>query len=131
MILVDTNVVVRLLVDEDDARQRRAAEDVMRGGSVRLLQTVLMEIEWVLRSRYRFSPRQVAGGLRQLMALPGVEVENADRVATALDWFEAGFDFADAMHLAAAGNAETFVSFDQGLIRRAARLGLAVPVREP
>lgn len=132
VILVDTNVLVRLLVSEDDVRQRRAAEAVVRGGGVRLLHTVLLETEWVLRSRYRFGPRDVARGLRQLLGLQGVEVEDADRVAKALDWFEAGLDFADAMHLAAAAEEETFVTFDRDLIRRAAGLGgLAVPVREP
>jgi predicted nucleic acid-binding protein len=60
-----------------------------------------------------------------------VEVEAADRVALALDWCEAGLDFADALHLAAVVEGETFVTFDQSLIRHAARLGLPVPVRAP
>jgi predicted nucleic-acid-binding protein len=97
-----------------------------------LLRTVLLETEWVLRSRYRLSRGQVLAALRGLTTLPKVEVEDADRVARALDWFEAGLDFADAMHLAATAEEETFVTFDRDLIRRAAgRGGLAVPVREP
>lgn len=131
MILADTNVVVRLLVEEDSAGQSHAAEAAMRGGAVRLLPTVIMETEWVLRSSYRFSPRDIARALRRLIALEGVEVEHAERVARALDWFEAGLDFADALHLAAVGDGETFVTFDRGLIRGAARIGVAVPVKEP
>jgi predicted nucleic-acid-binding protein len=131
LIVADTNIVVRFLVDEDDARQRQVAEALVRSGGIRLLSTVLLETEWVLRSRYRFSPQQIAGGLRRLTALAEVEVEDADRVAQALEWFEAGLDFADALHLAATSQGESFVTFDQDLIRRTARLGVAVPVREP
>ena len=131
LIVVDTNIAVRFVVD-DDHEQADRVERLLLQDSVRLLRTVLLETEWVLRSRYRLSRGQVLAGLRGLTTLPNVEVENADRVARALDWFEAGLDFADAMHLAAAdGEEETFVTFDRGLIRRAARLDLPVPVREP
>ena len=60
-----------------------------------------------------------------------VEVEDADRVARAVDGFEARLDFADALHLAAAGDGEIFVTFDQRLSRDAGRLGFAAPVQEP
>jgi predicted nucleic-acid-binding protein len=130
LIVLDTNVAVRFVVD-DDREQADRVERLLLQGSVRLLRTVLLETEWVLRSRYRLSRGQVLAALRGLATLPRAEVEDADRVARALDWFEAGLDFADAMHLAAADDDGTFVTFDQGLIRRAARLSLAVPVREP
>jgi hypothetical protein len=42
-------------------------------------------------------------------------------VAQALDWHEAGLDFADAMHLATSGNA-TFRTFDGDFIKRAGKL---------
>lgn len=59
------------------------------------------------------------------------DVDQADRVARALDWLEAGLDFADALHLAASAEGDTFVTFDQGLLRRTARLGVTIPVRAP
>ena len=130
MIVVDTNILIRLLVD-DDAGQANRAESVMRSGPVRLLRTVLLEVEWVLRSSYRFKPGDIASGLRKVLAYQGVEIEDGDRVMRALGWFEAGLDFADALHLAMADEGETFVTFDQGLIRGTARLGLPVPVQEP
>jgi predicted nucleic-acid-binding protein len=130
LIVVDTNILARFVVDDDKAQADRA-QAVLAAGPVRLLPTVLLELEWVLRSSYRLPRTRVLAILRGLTALPAVEIEDADRVAQALDWFEAGLDFADALHLAAAGEGETFVTFDQGLLRRAARLGVAVPVREP
>ena len=130
MIVVDTNILVRIAVD-DDAGQANRAEAVLRSGPVRLLRTVLLEVEWVLRAIYRLPRERVQAILRGFVMLPEAEIEDGERVMQALDWFEAGLDFADALHLAMADADETFVTFDQGLIRGAARLGLPVPVREP
>jgi predicted nucleic acid-binding protein len=42
----------------------------------------------------------------------------------ALNGFEGGADFADALHVALSAQAESFVTFDQSLIKRAKRLDL-------
>jgi predicted nucleic-acid-binding protein len=130
VIVADTNVLVRLLVD-DDAAQADRAEAMLRAGPVRLLLTVLLELAWVLHASYRLPRPRVLAILRGLVALPMVEVEDPDRVARALDWFEAGLDFTDALHLAAAAEDQAFVTFDQDLVRRAGRLDLPCPVGEP
>ncbi len=124
MIAVDTNVVVRFLT-ADDAEQAARAEAVLRGGAVLLLKTVLLETEWVLRAGYQLEGRAIARGLRALLGLPGVTAEDAPAVARALDWYEAGLDFADALHLASSTGARGFATFDQALIRRARRRGIA------
>ncbi|MBI3706689.1 MAG: type II toxin-antitoxin system VapC family toxin, partial [Proteobacteria bacterium] len=49
MIALDTDVVVRFLVDDDHAQGRRARDLIARGGVV-VGPTVLLEAEWVLRS---------------------------------------------------------------------------------
>jgi predicted nucleic-acid-binding protein len=121
MIAVDTNLVIRFLV-ADDPGQADRAEAVLRGGSVLLPKTVLLECEWVLRSGYRIASAAIAEGLRRLLGLPGVTAEDAPAVARALDWYEGGLDFADALHLAAAAGAGRFATFDRALIRRARRL---------
>ena len=130
MIVVDANILVRIAVD-DDAGQADRAEAVLRSGPVRLLRTVLLEVEWVLRAIYRLPRARVQAILRGLVTMPSAEIEDGDRVMQALMWFEAGLDFANALHLAMVDEDGTFVTFDQGLIRRAARLGLAVAVQEP
>jgi predicted nucleic acid-binding protein len=68
--------------------------------------------------------------LRAFAGLPHVTVEDAGEVAQALDWMQAGIDFADALHLAKARGCDAFVSFDQDLARAANRLG-TVKVRTP
>jgi predicted nucleic-acid-binding protein len=130
MIAVDTNIVVRLLAEDDKAQTDRA-ESVLRGGAVLVPKTVLLEAEWVLRGAYGIAGANIAAGLRRLLGLAGVATDDAPAVAQALDWYGAGLDFADALHLASSGKASRFATFDRALIRRAKRLGHAPTAFEP
>ena len=121
MIAVDTNVLVRFLVRDEAGQAARAAE-LIRSSEVWISKTVLLETEWVLRSLYDFAPRRLAGALRALAGLGTVFLEDAGAVAKALNWFEEGLDFADALHLASAGNAKQFATFDRKLARQARRM---------
>jgi len=72
----------------------------MAAGGVFVATTVLLETEWVLRQTYRLSRPVIVDFLRALTVLTGVTIEDTDRLTTALDWVDAGMDFADALHLA-------------------------------
>jgi predicted nucleic-acid-binding protein len=120
MIAVDTNVLVRFLV-RDNPRQAARAAALVRANEIWVSKTVLLETEWVLRSLYGFSPESLAGALRALAGLPTMFLEDEVAVAKALDWFKEGLDFADALHLASAGNAKEFATFDRKLARQARR----------
>ena len=50
MIVVDTNVLVRLLVI-DDPRQCALVRSLFESETIRVLRSVLLESEWVLRAR--------------------------------------------------------------------------------
>jgi predicted nucleic-acid-binding protein len=130
VIAVDTNVVVRYLV-EDDPVQTDRAEAVLRGGAVLVPTTVLLETVWVLRSSYRFDRAAVVDGISKLLGLPGVQAEDSATVGQALDWYAEGFDFADALHLAASGRAQAFATFDRALRRRARAVRSAIRVVAP
>lgn len=121
MVAVDTNVLVRFLV-RDDAEQAARAASLIRADEIRISKTVLLETEWVLRSLYGFSPSSLAGALRALAGLRTVFLEDELAVARALDWFTEGLDFADALHLASAGNAKQFATFDRRLAKQAKRM---------
>ncbi len=118
MIAVDTNVLVRFLV-RDDTRQAARAAELIRSREILISKTVLLETEWVLRSLYDFPPPRLAGALRALAGLGTFSLEDAGAVAKALNWFERGLDFADALHLASAGNAKQFATFDRKFARQA------------
>ena len=123
---IDTNVVVRMLVD-DDRRQASAARELFANHEIFVPVTVALETEWVMRSGYGLTPAQIAAGLRRLGGLPGVTFEQSAEVAQALDWLEQGMDFADALHLARTTRCDAFVTFDRKFAKRAKVLG-APPV---
>jgi predicted nucleic-acid-binding protein len=121
MIALDTNVVVRLLVD-DDPEQTGRARRLIEKRPVLVVPTVLLETEWVLRGAYNIGRASIARSLRGLLGLPQVSVGSTEAVAQALEWFERGLDFADALHVALAADAEAFATFDARLAKRARRI---------
>jgi predicted nucleic-acid-binding protein len=129
MLAIDTNLVVRYLAD-DDPDQSSKARTLIDSQSVFVSKTVLLEAEWVLRSVYQYDAVEVAGALRRFAGMEQVLIEDGALVAQALDWMQAGMDFADALHLSKAAGCEAFISFDRRLARAAAKLG-ATEVREP
>lgn len=94
MIALDTNVVVRFLVRDDEAQHEAARRLLARGpgdGEEFFLgDVVLAEVVWVLASRYRFERRVIASTLRALLEAEHVSVESTDRCLRALRRFESG-----------------------------------------
>jgi predicted nucleic-acid-binding protein len=120
-IAVDTNILVRFLT-QDDAKQFASSRDFLSGNVCCIQTTVLLELEWVLRSVYSYSAEQICNVLRILLQTDGIEVEEPERLSSALNGFEAGLDFTDAYHLAGAANAAGFATFDRELLKHAARI---------
>ncbi len=126
MIAVDTDVVVRLLVNDDRVQARKAVA-LFADNDVLLSKTVLVETEWVLRFSYEIGCAEIHDALFAVLGMPRVNCEEPRQVAQALAWFRQGMDFADALHLASAVGAERFVTFDRKLVARSRELG-GVPV---
>ncbi len=129
MIAIDTNVVVRYLVADEDEQFRRSAA-LIEGEPVFLCTTVLLEVEWVLRSLYRLERTKILDALTSFVRLPTVRLEAAATSQQALLWAEQGMDLADALHLASSTAADAFATFDGALAKTAARIG-ALSVRAP
>ncbi len=125
---VDANVVVRYLTG-DDPTQAARARAVIDAGDVFVGTTVLLESDWVLRSVYGFSGKEVAVALRGLAGLPNVRVESPAMLAEALDRAENGMDFADALHLGSAARCDAMLTFDRRFIDSAK--DSPIPVTEP
>lgn len=128
---LDTNVLARFFVDDPDdaqaAKQRPAAIAALAERSF-VSVTVLLELEWVLRGFYELPKRDISRVLRALASIQHITLENRDEVLAALDAFDKGLDFADAMHLARSSRASGFATFDQRLAKRAKALALTPPV---
>jgi len=128
---LDTNVLARFFVDDADdaqaAKQRPAAIAALAERAF-VSVTVLVELEWVLRGFYELPPRDVSRVFRALVSIEHMTLEDRDAVLVALDAFDKGLDFADALHLARSSRASGFATFDQRLAKRAKGLALAPPV---
>ena len=115
---VDTNIIVRLLT-RDNERQCWLAENIFANEQIFIADTVILETEWVLRFSYGFKPDEIRRALKKLFGLPNVYISNPEQLKTVLRLYKAGLDFADAMHLGANLNQQTFVTFDKKFIQRA------------
>jgi predicted nucleic-acid-binding protein len=129
MIAIDTNVLVRLVVRDDDVQARRAAA-LFEQNEIYVCKTVLLETEWVLRFSYELDEAAILDALKGVVGLPHVSVEDGLAVAEALDLLAAGMDFADALHVASSREAARFATFDKRLKKRADTAAPGRHVRE-
>ena len=116
---IDTNIIVRCLTN-DMPDQAKAARALIDREQVFVPLTVVLETEWVLRKSYRMSAEQTVPAIRRFLGLDNIVPEMPGRVDAALDAVARGFDFADALHLAAAEDGDIFFSFDRDLAKAAA-----------
>ncbi len=117
---IDTNVLVRAIVNDDTAQSERAVA-LLTEAEVFIPITVMLELEWVLRSRYAFAPKVVAQAIAKITALGNVVVGDREAVLTAANRAAQGWDFADALHVALSQGCEDFTTLDADLVKRAAR----------
>lgn len=111
---VDTNVLVRAVVQDDPVQAGIAATVLAEAELIAVALPCLCEFVWVLRRVYGFQSADAATAIRALLAIPNVEV-NRPAVEAGLAVLEAGGDFADGViaHEGAWLGGETFVSFDR------------------
>jgi len=125
MIGIDTNVLLRLLLDDDPAQAARIDAWLSglpaAAGEVHISDVVLAETTWTLASAYRQPKAEILKALQALLAEPMFGFENRGAVAAAVTTFEtAACGFSDCLIVAknhALGCAST-VTFDlrmQGL----------------
>ena len=129
LIAVDTNVIVRLLT-QDDEQQYAKSLKLFQEQDIFIPDTVMLETEWVLRFAYDFKPDEVCKAFRNLLGLPNVQLANESLMAQVLQWHENGLDFADALHLAQSQHCSEMYTFDAKFAARA--IGLtACEVQQP
>ena len=121
MVAVDTNIVVRLLTQDDELQYQKSLK-VFQEQEVFIPDTVILETEWVLRFAYKFKSSDICSALRKLFGLPNVNIVNTNIVYRVLQWHENGLDFADAFHLAQSQNLSCFYTFDEKFIKKANEL---------
>jgi predicted nucleic-acid-binding protein len=121
-IAIDTNVLVRLLVRDDEAQFSAASRLVEQaeaaGQPLLIVLGALLETEWVLRSRYRLDKPTIASTFARLLEVDGIVFEHEPTVEEALYiWNQhASADFADCLLNARAAQLgrTRFATFDAG-----------------
>ena len=121
---LDTNVVVRFLVN-DDARQGGRAKDLLvraekTGAPLLIIDPVLLELIWVLPAAYHFSRAEVLDALDLLTSMPALCFESYDRVVSLIARGRASKTDLDDLLIglcAEAMGCETTVTFEKSLPR--------------
>ena len=132
MIGLDTNILVRFLV-ADDEQQADSAKRLLQErctaetpGFVNLI--VLCELVWTLDRAYGFGQNEIAEAVDAILGDRNLRIESPQQVASALRSFRAKrADFADALiaQINSAHSCEATATFD----RKAAQLDGFVLVR--
>lgn len=118
-IAVDTNVLLRIFVDDDPEQSRIAVKALEDADAIAVGLQVLCETVWVLNFRYKTARDVISATIRQLLDVEKIIV-NRPAVEAGLVMLEEGGDFADGV-IAFEGRisgGDTFVTFD----RKAARI---------
>ena len=117
-ITVDTNVLVRLVTDDDPAQHALAAKIVEHAHLIAIGLSSLCEMAWVLNRQYGYDRDDIGDAIRSLSGAAKV-VTNRPAVEAGLNLLNAGGDFADGViaHEGRGLGGDTFVSFDKRAVK--------------
>ncbi len=119
MISVDTNVLVRTVVNDNPVQSATARELLQKnvsGAGVRIPLVVLVETVWVLLRRYKRSKQELLTFLERLISINKISLERKREVKQAIsDWRKGKADFTDYVILAvsAADGCTTTYTFEK------------------
>jgi predicted nucleic-acid-binding protein len=116
---IDTNLLVRYLVRDDEA-QAAIADRIIQDRCYLSL-TVLLESVWLLSSRFALSRDAISRALEEFLSLPPVTTVDDELVLWAIMRFQSGADFADMVHLLDGRSADAFTTFDRGVAKGAGK----------
>lgn len=125
MIGLDTNVLVRYIMQDDPKQSPKATKlieslDSNEPGFVTLVSVI--ELYWVLTSCYALSSAEVKQALEALLRAKQIVVDRGDQVLRALRTFDSGkADFADCLieRIASSAGCQETMTFDTGAAKHA------------
>lgn len=120
MIVLDTNLLLRYLLNDDAAQARRAQRLLETSPLVTVTSTIVLELVWVLECS-DCSRTEIVGALRHVLGLSNMRLPNEAAFYRAVQWFAQGLDFADALHLALSPADATLSTFDKVFVSKAKR----------
>jgi predicted nucleic-acid-binding protein len=122
VIALDTNILVRLVLHDDEAQARTAERIVVRARRERthlfVADVVLCELVWVLNRRAGLTRAEIADTIERVLRTELIVVAESAIVETALEAYRTGRgDFADYLIRAQAegAGASEVITFDRAL----------------
>ena len=102
MLGVDTNVLLRYLIRDDQPQHEKARRlidrEVRKGEPVMVSLLVLLETEWVLRSRYELPKAEVVAAFSALLDTADLAFEDESAIEHAIYlWKDSSAEFADCL----------------------------------
>ncbi|MEO1746649.1 MAG: type II toxin-antitoxin system VapC family toxin [Pseudomonadota bacterium] len=98
---IDANILLRALLNDDpiqSTQSRSVLEKLDDENEGYVGVTALLEVFWVLKSRYRIPKPELYDTLKAVLKVKGLEVESFDAVIQALNLYaEGAVDFPDAL----------------------------------
>lgn len=128
MISVDTNILVRILVDDESDRGQveKARQAVQKYGRIYVSHIVVAETIWVLKSLYSFQKDQIVKVLEHMLSNRAFVLENETVYRDALVLFsESNVDFSDTLILIDSRHkGYPLLTFDKKLLRLGGTIGV-------
>jgi predicted nucleic-acid-binding protein len=102
MLGLDTNVLVRYLIRDDQPQYEKARRlirrEAARGEPIFVSLPVLLGVEWVLRSRYGLQKAEILATFSALLDAVDLAFEDEASIESALySWKDSPADFADCL----------------------------------
>ena len=124
MIAIDTNVLLRYLLDDDKAQSKRAAALMLGNTPVLITDVVLAETIWTLKGkRYKLDKEAIVQVVHSLFEEPNIVFENGQTIWRAVN------DFKNAKSIKSGGKRKE-ADFPDALIVNKARYVVGVAQSE-
>lgn len=124
MIAIDTNVLVRLVLEDDLEQWNQVVNLLKTSSDIFVSDTVLLESLWVSTKLHNFRTEDAFFKLDSVYQQFSFHAVTKARFAQLKELVSGGLDFADALHLLTSPQSATFYTFDQKFRSAALKVGL-------
>ena len=98
MIGIDTNLLVRLFIEDNQIQTYKALKLIKSQKNVFVSTVVFCETIWVLQSRYHFNKTQLMGAIEHILKIHELHIEHNDAIWLAFNEFQdIDADFSDCL----------------------------------
>ena len=121
MIALDTNAIIRVLIEDDEIQARTVQSIIsdaeLNGRRILILSEVVIETVWVLESAYHCDNQEISMMVENLLSAPTFFLPDSTVIRRALKQYKKDADFADLLIVGQAKHhkARKLFSFDRKL----------------